>query len=243
MKKFSYYYRLLSVAFIAAAFACQGFAAPMELTDSQGRSIKADIQAVVGDTVTIRRNDGHEFVVDISMFSLESQALIRAWEKTSVYTKADVLRITSQAVNGKRNKTQSGATEVTKWMAHYKITLENREKVPMKNLRVEYRYWVFDQAVAAQKRSQGTRRLEKGKIDVEFIDRWDTLEVRTEETELIETELASGWYYAGGGDDDSKDKLDGIWVRVYHGDILVTEYASTDSIMREHKWDEPETKR
>jgi hypothetical protein len=55
-----------------------GWAEMRELTDNQGRSIRAEVKEVDGDEVTIEREDGRSFTIAINRFSEADQEYIRA---------------------------------------------------------------------------------------------------------------------------------------------------------------------
>lgn len=51
-----------------------------EFTDVKGRKIEAEIVAVSGAEVTIRRADGKDYTLAVALFSETDQAFIRAWK-------------------------------------------------------------------------------------------------------------------------------------------------------------------
>ncbi|MCB1204941.1 MAG: hypothetical protein KDN18_11830 [Verrucomicrobiae bacterium] len=57
-----------------------GALAAREFTDGKGRKIEAEIVAVNGGDVTIRRADGKDYTLAVSLFSDVDQAFIRAWK-------------------------------------------------------------------------------------------------------------------------------------------------------------------
>lgn len=55
-----------------------------EFTDVKGRKIEAEILSVKGEEVTIRRDDGKDYTLAISLFSPGDQTLIRSWKPAAV---------------------------------------------------------------------------------------------------------------------------------------------------------------
>lgn len=76
---------------LTAWLAPQGWAGPF--TDAKGRVIEAEIVSVTADRVTLRREDGKAFTLEIARFSAADQTHIRAWkaggEATGTSARAD----------------------------------------------------------------------------------------------------------------------------------------------------------
>jgi hypothetical protein len=72
-------FRWLSFA-SALALLGAGGASAREFTDAKGRKIEAEIIAVKGEEVTIRRDDGKDYTLAIKLFSPGDQTVIRSWK-------------------------------------------------------------------------------------------------------------------------------------------------------------------
>ena len=71
--------RLLCALFFSLTVSHQPLRAEFrELTDSQGRSIRAEVKKVDGDEVTIERDDGRSFTISIDRFIEKDREYIRA---------------------------------------------------------------------------------------------------------------------------------------------------------------------
>ena len=73
--------RVFPIAFalgLAGLFPISGEVSGRTFKDSQGREIEADLVAVSGDSVVIKRG-GRDFTVKISQFSIDDQAFIKDW--------------------------------------------------------------------------------------------------------------------------------------------------------------------
>ena len=53
---------------------------------------------------------------------------------------------------------------------------------------------------------------------------------------MLESKLESGYIWGNGAKKTSKDKLEGIWVKIYIGDKLVHEISKPENMMRKEKW-------
>lgn len=54
-----------------------------EFTSADGRKIEAEVVAVKGETVTIRRSDGKDYTLGLALFSPADQAFLRSWKPTA----------------------------------------------------------------------------------------------------------------------------------------------------------------
>lgn len=53
---------------------------------------------------------------------------------------------------------------------------------------------------------------------------------------MLETKLAPGNRWEGGGKETSEDETLGIWIKVFVGEILATEVSKPDNLMRKESW-------
>ncbi len=54
-----------------------------EFTSADGRRIEAEVVAVKGETVTIRRSDGKDYTLGLALFSPADQTYLRSWKPAS----------------------------------------------------------------------------------------------------------------------------------------------------------------
>ena len=95
----------------------------------------------------------------------------------------------------------------------------------------------FEDQLAADKRSEGTIHRIKGSAKQNLIKAREEVRVSTEKFPMMETQLAQGYVWKGGGQRDSEDVVKGIWVKIYVGNKLVHEISKPENMMRKESWD------
>lgn len=203
--------------------------------DESGREIEARPISVVGKLVRIERKDGHEFNVNPDIFVKEDAQYLETWMYQFLGLNGNLLAIKTKSGKSDTERTRSASTHSKKWKGFYKIEIENKSDLHLDGLRVEYRYYKFSDVAGAKKKSQGTHSTISGKSSISLLPRRST-EITTTEVDMSESQLNPGWSYFEGGSKTAKDKLTGIWVRVYKGKKMITQFANPTSLMTEKKW-------
>lgn len=206
--------------------------------DSQGREMIAKVTRVSGDEVYIERRDGLSTRVPISLFSTEDQEFIRDWESKN-YLKSGIIEIRFSEDESDDSTRSSGGIRSTTYDAGYEVILKNAGDRDVSDIKVEYLIFKFTDRVAAKKRSDGKFERQKGDLELATLKSRSESRLPTKRFSMLETELESGYVWAGGEagkSPDSKDKLEGIWVKVYVGDMLIIEQARPESLMRNEPW-------
>ncbi|MGJ8637941.1 MAG: hypothetical protein ACSHYA_00990 [Opitutaceae bacterium] len=203
--------------------------------DKTGREMEAKLTRVSGQDVYIERKDGLSTKVDKSIFSPEDQKYIEEWARKNLLT-SGIFSIRFTTENTKKKKSSSGGIDRESYESAYGIEVSNSSYETIKNIQIEYLVIKFEDALAAQKRSEGELKRLKGKTKIDFIGARDKSTAVTESFPMQETKLAPGYVWAGGGKKTSKDKLDGIWVKLYIDGILVHEESRPESMMRKTAW-------
>lgn len=106
----------------------------------------------------------------------------------------------------------------------------------LENIRIDYLIFKFEDAMAAQKRSEGTVRRLMGSTKIAQIKAGEEATAITEKFSMMESKLEPGYVWTDGGKKTSKDDMHGIWVKVYVGDILATELSRPENLVRKEKW-------
>ncbi len=203
--------------------------------DSQGREMKAKLTRVSGEDVYIERSDGLTTKVALPIFSKEDQKYIHDWAKTELL-KSGIFEVRFTTDVTDKEKSESGGIKKEAYRSSYGIVLTNTSYENISNIRIEYLVIKFQDAIAAQKRSEGETKRLKGEAKIAKIDARSEAEVRTESIPMLETKLAPNYSWVGGGKKTSKDELKGIWVKIYVGDMLVQEYSRPETMMRNEVW-------
>lgn len=226
----------LILSILAAGF-CQA-AEFRTFTDAQGREMDAKITRVSGEDVYIERRDGLSTRVAISIFSQEDQDYIRKWEELN-FLKSGVIKVRFSEEESDSNTSSGGGIKETRYEAGYEIIIENTSTRDLKDIHIEYLMLKFGDRVAAKKRSEGKFERQKGKLKLPSLAQREEARLATETFRMLETELEPGWVWAGGEGGkarESKDKLEGIWVKIYSGDTLILEDARPETMMRKEPW-------
>lgn len=204
-------------------------------TDPQGREMHAKLTVVSGDDVFIERQDGLATKVDISIFSEEDQAYIRDWEKKADWGKNLELVFRSHVTE--RSGWEGSSILRKTWKEGYEVTIKNETAFDMEDVRIEYMVLKFEDAIAAQTRSEGEIKKLKGSAKVGKIPAWSSGASETSQFPMQQTKLDGNTRWANGGKETSKDTMDGIWVRVFVGDFLATEVTKPENLDRRIGWD------
>ena len=206
-------------------------------SDSQGREISAKLTQVSGDDVFIERLDGLSTKVNISLFSKEDQEFIRDWDrKETLRNDAIKARFITDVEDKSRWGNNGGGIVRKTWKEGYGIELSNESQLDLKNILIEYLVFKFEDAMAAQKRSEGEVRYLTGETKVPTLKAGSKARVDTKKFPMLETKLAPGYRWPGGGKETSEDEMRGIWIKVFVDEILATEVSKPENLMRKESW-------
>lgn len=210
-----------------------------EFTSTSGQKMMARPVNIIGKQVRIEREDGQEFNVTLDMFSEKDQEYLREWMLAKLANDGRLFTIQAKEGGTRKEKTGSKGTSsmvYKTWEGYYKLIIQNDSDLALKDLRIEYRYYIFDDDMGATKRSEGDTKVTKGELKISLLGPRKTAELETIKTRMQESELGAGWYYSNGGDRGSKDKLEGLRMRIYKGDLLLVDYSEPSTLREQHKW-------
>jgi hypothetical protein len=94
----------------------------------------------------------------------------------------------------------------------------------------------FKQEKLGEKIAPAQQQRRSGSISLGSLRAHEKKSVTTDPVELKKSNLGGDWYYPGNERQKAQDSLAGLWVRVYQGGQIVTEYANPSILMRE-KWE------
>lgn len=198
--------------------------------------MEAKVTRVSGEDVFIERKDGFDTRVDISVFSEEDQEYIKKWAYNKLL-ESDVFDVRFSSKRSDRNEYSRRGIIYDEYNMHYGVVITNNDyDHDFKDIRVEYLILKFEDQLAAEKRSEGTIHRIKGVAHQNLIKAREEVRVNTEKFPMLETQLAQGFVWKGGGRRDSKDVARGIWVKIYVGDKLVHEVSKPINMMRKESW-------
>lgn len=225
------------------------------LTAQDGRTIEAEVLGFEGlEKVTIKRADtGQTFTLPITTFSEGDQRALRTEAKEAAAKPValrpgdlmlELTRLRFDTRKSKRDLTSStgsllkDALSVTEEDWGYSITLKNNTRRPIEGLRVDYILYTRVDQIENTGR-EPTTRAKSFSQKIDPVEPGARITTKTEAVTTRETELRGGLRWKGTGDDDTRDTLIGIWLRVYRGDELVLEASSPDGLSEKEKWIAP----
>jgi hypothetical protein len=210
---------------------------PVTLTDTQGRSIEAEILRAIAGNVTVKMANGHQFRIPMSKFNEESHKTIERWKLAQVATQREPFRISMRTF--KENEVESGSrsTKLKTYDQGFEVTVRNMSLIDLPAMKVEYVLLKLDEGQLGQDKDSDTYEVHKGSIDLAAMKMSDEITFKTMTLSIQENTLRGGWYYANRGQRKAKDDLDGIWMKFKVGDQIIYEYAKPSSLPEDVDWD------
>ena len=208
-----------------------------DFTDKQGRVMNAELINVIGKEVRLKRDDGAAFTVDPSIFCEEDENYIRLWMVKSLSERDSLLDLSARsAETSAKEVSGSDLVKAKKWDGYYKIEIENKSDLNLEELKVEYAFLVFHMNPGAKSRDDGKTEVVKKDLTIPMLSGRGEFAFDTAKAEMLSTDLASNAYWTDGGKDSSKDKLEGIWIRLYYRDQLIMDWSNPSSMKEKYNW-------
>lgn len=220
----------------------------MTLTDKQGRSLKADVLEVSGGQVKLKRDDGQVFNLPLSTLADEDQKTLNAWAAKEAAKSLPPGALQVELSRGifkteKRDRdvnlvggglVKDGMT-ITEEKWGYNVTLTNKTSRPLDNLRAEYRLFATVDNIHKKDDEEGLKK-KAYQSPVETIPALGRITFRTETVSAFKTKYNGNIVSAKTGDNNSRETLHGIWIRLYRGNELVYESAMPEKLRSTEKW-------
>lgn len=221
----------------------------MELTDPNGKEIKAELIKVHSNGVDLKMNGQTFRDVAMNTFSAESQKKIEAWAKEQKLNNLEeFVSIRALDKTGSKTKTTESVLvtsgkvyekgkEITIWPAFYKIVLENNGQETYRDLTVAYQ--IYKEADEMQYRKDDSPSLERieGKHSIQALEPRQEYSFDSDPMEMKEERFLKGIRTTGEKDDETEDELYGIWIKVYMNKKVVLEYSEPRSLSEDENWD------
>lgn len=228
------------------------------LTAADGRVIEAEVLGFEGERVRIKRADtGQVFTLPLEAFAEADREVLRAEAAKAPEKPAkappklsardvaiELGRVRFDARKSKVDvkmadgSTAKGLLEVMEEDWGYTVTLRNLTGAPVEGLRAEYRLFTKIDELKNSGRAPRIRR-KAFALAFETLPASGRVAARTEFVTTRKTDLKGGYEWAGTGDNDTRDTLHGIWLRIYQGDELVLESASPSGLAT-GRWEDTE---
>lgn len=224
------------------------------LTDTQGRSIKADVISVENGIAKVKREDGLTFDLALNQLSEADQKDLLEWARKqallipagsidTIFGRAKFKSTKLSTENVMRPSTEGGRDEIAGTITTtgedwgYSVTLTNRLSKPLANVRIEYQLFVKPTSTTGNT-AKGTGFVRtSGRNVIAAIDSHDKAMFKTTTIRALKTELSGDVKWARTGSTSPvKDTLYGIWARIYVGDQLVSEVSTPDTLATKETW-------
>jgi hypothetical protein len=216
------------------------FEAVRVFTDAQGQAVSGRVQDVTaGGVITIARQGGGTINAKLTALSLDDQKYVESWYSTKILSRGRNLTFKSERVQGPaEEKSLATLVKVTEVPVHYEITIKSTATLPLTDLTVISR--TYKRADQSERGSSLDRVYEEAKEQVAKIDPGKEVVVKTAKQTLTSSKLDGDFEYISGAKRKTEDRVGGVWLRVYKGDILVGEFADPKSLKELESWDAEE---
>ena len=239
--------KLPRLVLVRTSFWCLAFAGCLSLaraeiqtiTDKQGRSISADVISVDNETAKIKRDDGQTFDLPLANLAESDQRKLRAWAKANppkLGPDALMLEFSRAKFSTEKESQSGGAVTAYKDQWGYSLTLSNRTKKELVDVRAEYILFVKQDNTSNYRETGSKFRRAKYITKADAIPVLGKVTFRTETVPSYRYVLAPGWSWGSGGNQPIKDTLHGMWLRLYVGDELIIEKITPEDLSKSEKW-------
>ncbi len=200
-------------------------------TDKKGRTISGEYVEANVQYVTVRLDNGRTVQIDRSTLSADDLA----YADKMVGSKPIEVKLEVSRAKFGSSVTETKAKVITSEQWGYEVVLNNQSLQTGKNLRVDYQLYVRTGVVGGVS-STGKLVNRSGSAPIDHIESNGKASIRTSATTLKTDVMQPGWVRSDEtGDQDITDRLEGIWVRVYQDNKIITEYVSNEAF-RKNGW-------
>lgn len=145
-----------------------------------------------------------------------------------VEIRASRTKVDQQTERSKANMTVK-RTEVA-----YDIEITNKTFTDMTNL--EIHYMIFYEVSKAGSTTKPVEKFVAATEKVDDIPAHKKATMTTKAVEIKSAELDPGWEWNSGASNKSRDRVVGIWCRLYRNGEMLAEYINPSSLSRRHQW-------
>jgi hypothetical protein len=204
-------------------------------TDGDGRKISAVLIRATDAEVWIRRNDGQTFQVSLDRFSDADRKFVAEWRRMEALTAPMALEFSARRFPDGRQTTSTESTVTITERYGYVVTITNRSPYDLKDLQVEYRYFIREGNVGATGQNRRIRH-EDGRTRIDNLPSRGNTEFKTNTVTLRSSRLKPDWSYRDTNQRRTQDDLRGICVRVRENGKIIAEFSNPGNLMESEKW-------
>jgi hypothetical protein len=206
-----------------------------EFQDQQGNSVEGQIQNVSKNEVMLKLRDGRTVPAKLDLLRPEDVAHVQQWLVVNKLGRGDFFKVKASRLKSTLKRDTSSNIDVEISEAGYEITVRNNAYMTLHNLRVEY--LIFKKDDAFGKDSADINRVpSKGQNVIEVLPLYEETSFITDSIKLEKRQLDAGWDFTDGSKHKMEDRLGGIWLRIYSGDLMIAEYSDPTFLMKREKW-------
>ncbi len=202
--------------------------------DTDGREIVAKILSATGTTVTIEMAGGKSYNLPIEKFSVPDQAFVKDWLEKNPPAFDYRLKMVDDRTRTDRSEERSGAETITTETWRFDLNLSNTSGVDLKGIEVRYRIFL-SHPIRGQGRDR-TGSTTDGALVLGNLPNNRDITGSTKEFTITANELDGGYYWTDGSKDKLEEKIEGIFVKVFHRGQNVLEYRSGNSDVKTASW-------
>ena len=208
------------------------------LENNGGQSIRLKLLSLQDNIVHIQMQNGRNAKTPLSVYNEASQAHIRQhfYQRLLVPKNFDVKFSEVRLPNKNRHLHTKGSMKITDFCRAYSISLKSHIPVPLHDIRLEYIVFHFQDVLDAVKSTEGRIRRVKGQLKLANLDANAQQSLQTEPIDMSATKLLPHVPTLRGGARSTRDRLKGIWIKLYVGDQLVLEQSQPARLATNEVW-------
>lgn len=135
---------------------------------------------------------------------------------------------------GEEKSRELNAITINKKEVIYNVSITSKTAKPLSDLEVKYMIFYLDFEPSEPEKPTETSKT--GMLAIKNLPGNQSVVLKTDPLTLTSATLDGNKYWVNGASNSAKDKITGVWIRVYMGTELVGEYANPSTIAKRQTW-------